>query len=331
MKKLFKIILGVVISLICLFVIIVGGLNLAKYLIYPEYYEIRENVVTNEGLGSGYVPQGLTKFSYDDKDYFITSGYMGNGDPSRLYVIGDKNSAYVNVLDENGELLNSHFGGVQVFANYIFVSADNNIFVLNLDSVMSSLIKEEGDNIAKETIYQVEVVNTVELRVAASFIYINKENGKLYVGEFNNGKEYITNHEEKVNDGNDTYYAYVDVYNSNNIINGHGHVLHTYAIRDKVQGFAISGDEIVLSTSYGLASSYFYVYDIPLEYDDAEDKIYYLDDRYLKREIKAPAMAEGLEYDAETDLYYTLFESACNKYIFGKFFFANKIVSLNIE
>ena len=37
-------------------------------------------------------------------------------------------------------------------------------------------------------------------------------------------------------------------------------------------------------------------------------------------------MAEGLDYlDGEV---ITLTESASNKYIFGKFFFANKIVSL---
>ena len=40
-------------------------------------------------------------------------------------------------------------------------------------------------------------------------------------------------------------------------------------------------------------------------------------------------MSEDLDYyDGKV---ITLFESACDKYIFGKFFFANKIVSLDIN
>jgi broad specificity phosphatase PhoE len=54
--------------------------------------------------------------------------------------------------------------------------------------------------------------------------------------------------------------------------------------------------------------------------------VYYLED--CLRDIKGPAMAEGLDYlDGRV---ITLTESASDKYIFGKLFFANKIVSLEI-
>ena len=46
--------------------------------------------------------------------------------------------------------------------------------------------------------------------------------------------------------------------------------------------------------------------------------------------ITAPAMSEDLDY--ANGKFYTNFESACNKYIFGKFFInSDKIVALDIE
>ena len=44
--------------------------------------------------------------------------------------------------------------------------------------------------------------------------------------------------------------------------------------------------------------------------------------------IKAPAMSEDLSFS--NGKVYTMFESACNKYIFGKLFFTNKIIALEI-
>ena len=47
------------------------------------------------------------------------------------------------------------------------------------------------------------------------------------------------------------------------------------------------------------------------------------------KQIKGPAMAEGLDYYNGKVI--TLTESASNKYIFGKFFFATNIVSLDFN
>ena len=54
----------------------------------------------------------------------------------------------------------------------------------------------------------------------------------------------------------------------------------------------------------------------------------YLLDKCVK-EIKGPAMSEDLDfYDGKV---ITLSESASNKYIFGKFFFATKIIALDLD
>lgn len=54
----------------------------------------------------------------------------------------------------------------------------------------------------------------------------------------------------------------------------------------------------------------------------------YLLEEYTKQ-FSGPAMAEGLDFTNGKVI--TLTESASDKYIFGKFFFANQIVALDIE
>ena len=88
---------------------------------------------------------------------------------------------------------------------------------------------------------------------------------------------------------------------------------------------------IILSTSHGLSSSVYYVY----RRDSATPSgktldgapVYYLDDPV--GQVRGPAMAEGLDYYDGGVI--TLTESASDKYIFGKLFFAFDIVSLDPE
>ena len=96
--------------------------------------------------------------------------------------------------------------------------------------------------------------------------------------------------------------------------------------------------KVILSTSYGLSVSKLYVYDttnlVGEDYDFVGTaksgafafngiKRYYLDSSNLVDTISAPPMAEELVYlDGKI---YIMNESACNKYIFGKFTSGYKI------
>ena len=102
-----------------------------------------------------------------------------------------------------------------------------------------------------------------------------------------------------------------------------GSPIEVYSIRNKVQGFAVSDTgDIYLSTSYGLTSSTYYKY--PATSLTKTDEVFegapvsYLDGEYTT--LTGPAMSEDLDYSNGKLICYT--ESACNKYIFGKFFFA---------
>ena len=162
----------------------------------------------------------------------------------------------------------------------------------------------------------------IEVNNAASFVYT--DDTYLYVGEFHDGGKYtIEGHENETAEG--THYAICSVYALDDL----SAPVKIYSIRNKVQGICFSPDgTVVMSTSYGLADSVYYVYDVNDAVDSGKNMdgapIYYLDQ--LKREVKGPAMSEGLDYRDGKVI--TLTESASNKYLFGKLFGANKVVGL---
>lgn len=317
LKRLTKTFIIILICLVALFVLAFGGLNLLKFEIYKDYYNIKQNVCTNPGLSDGFICQGICAYEGETDDVLddriLVSGYMKNGSASRIYVTDVENNAYyITLKDTVGNEFNGHAGGIAVNGSIAYVADGGYILQVDLNDILNA---ENGDMLLIQK--QTEVNN------AASFIYANDD--YLYVGEFHNGKQYITNHPFETPDGTNhaivSRYSYSDLEHPNAI----------YFIPNKVQGFCVSpkGD-IALSTSYGLASSYYYVYtnddiiDSNLTIDGAP--VYFLTN--CKKAIKGPAMAEGLDYYNERVI--TLTESASNKYIFGKFFFANKIVSLDL-
>lgn len=88
--------------------------------------------------------------------------------------------------------------------------------------------------------------------------------------------------------------------------------------------------KIVLSTSLDICDTIYYVYseaDAIYSGNTLDGvPVYYLYDHV--QQIKVPAMGEDVDYFDGRII--TLTESASNKYIFGKFFNANKIVALNL-
>lgn len=329
MKKVFKIILGIIVGIVAFFIASLLILNGLSFVVYRDYYDVKVDLAINEGLGDGYVPQGVSKVEYDNETYYLTSGYMTGNRPSRIYVISEDDFYYVEVKLNDYDYAYGHFGGIATTDTHVFVSDANQLYILSLKDIFAAKTIKNNHLLASKEKNEVKILKSIYVDVAASYVYIDNNNEYLYVGEFNDNKNYFTYHEELVNSGSESYYAYVDRYSVAELLTTNMNHLTSdfhFAVRNKVQGFAISDDKIVLSTSYGLASSVFFVYDIPTEPD--RENVYFLDDRYLIEEIKAPAMTEALDYDGE--YFITLFESASNKYIFGKFFFTNKIVGLKI-
>lgn len=304
-----KTLLIAIIVIVGIFVLVFGGFNLVKFAIYKDYYKIETDVCENPGLADGFVCQGIA--ASEENGVILVSGYMADDSASRIYVTNTENESYYVSLKKGEEEFTGHVGGIATTGEKVYLASDDTIWIISLAEILAA---KSGDS--------VDVGGGNPVNVQASFVYTDDK--YLYVGEFHGaGKYMLEGHENQTAEG--MHYAICEKYALDDLTKP----LKAYSIRNKVQGICFTPDgKVVMSTSYGLADSIYYVYDESKATDSGKTfagaPLYYLDN--LEKEIKGPAMSEDLDY-YEGEII-TLTESASNKYIFGKFFFANKIVKL---
>ena len=309
MKKLFKV-LGIAIgSLLGLVVLLLALLNLFKFVIYSEYYAIEEEVCTNPGLHDGFVCQGICVSEENGK--ILVSGYMTDDRNSRIYVTDyDSNSYYVE-LTRDGEKYTGHAGGIAVVGDTVYISNASKLFIASLSDILGA---KNGD--------KVDIGSGVPVNSAASFVFADES--YVYVGEYNDPNEkqkpHVYETPSGVNHSIIERYSHDDLENPDKI----------YSIGDYVQGVCFTPDgRIIFSTSHGLTSTEYYVYRESEATDSGNSldgaPVYYLGE--CTEQISGPAMGEDLDWFDGRVL--TLSESASNKYVFGKLFFAFDIVLLD--
>ena len=233
---------------------------------------------------------------------------------SRIYVTNIENEAYYVNLKQGGEDFAGHAGGIATTGGMVYIASEGKVFTFSLDSLLNA---ESGD--------ELDIGEGIEVNNQADFAYT--DDTYLYVGEFHDGEKYnIEGHENETAEG--THYAICSVYALDDLTTP----VKVYSVRNKVQGICFTPDgKVVMSTSYGLADSVYYVYKLENATDSGKTldgaPLYYLDQ--LEAEFNGPAMSEGLDYREGKVI--TMSESASNKYLFGKLFFANKIVELDFD
>lgn len=318
MKKIFiiagKSALFTILGLIALVLLVIIGLNIAKFFIYSEYYSIKTNVCKNPGLNDGFVCQGIAVS--EENGVILVCGYMKNKSNSRIYVTDydSTSSSYYVELTRDGEKYTGHAGGLAITGDTVYIANAKKIYSFPLQNVLSA---NNGDI--------VDIGSGTKVNTNASFVYTDEE--YLYVGEFHDGGKYvIENHENETAEG--THFAICTKYALNDLETP----VAVYTLRNNVQGICFTPEgKVVLSTSYGLTDTVYYIYDLnsvtdsSVTFDGAP--VYYLDN--LEKEIHGPAMGEDLDYYDGKII--TLTESASTKYIFGKLFGATKIVGLDID
>lgn len=312
LKFIGKLIMFVIIGILALILVTIIGLNIAKHFIYSDYFSIKTDICKNPGLNDGFVCQGIAVS--EENNVILVCGYMKDKTNSRIYVTDfDSNSYYVE-LTRGGEKYTGHAGGLAITGDTVYIANAKKIYSFPLSSVLSA---SNGDI--------VDIGSGTKVNTNASFVYTDEE--YLYVGEFHDGGKYvIEDHEHETAEG--THYAICTKYALSDLETP----IAVYTLRNNVQGICFTPNgKVVLSTSYGLTDTIYYVYDLDsaadsgLTFDGAP--VYYLDD--LEKEIHGPAMGEDLDYYDGRIV--TLTESASQKYIFGKFFGATKIVGLKID
>ncbi len=305
-----------------------GSLNTFKYAIYSEYYSIKEDLGVIPGLNEGPTPQGICY--QDEYDTYLFSSYSSNEEPSRVYA-KDENEVREYYLYYEGEAFRGHVGGIATESKYTYITDEGTLKVVKTEDLMST------------TSYDLNIICSIDINNSSDFVFTNGE--YLYVGEFYRYNYEWFGNKVTLKDGDESLaicekYKLEDI---NAIIEGENSEaspIEIYALPNCVQGFAV--DErggIYLSTSYGLGNSHLYYYsesdryladpsDVSLKNSALSDiPVYVLDNPSL--DLKCPPMFEDL--DIVDGKVITLVESASNKYIFGKLFFTQNFISLDVN
>ena len=308
--KFFCVLVGFVLALVLLVLL---GLNLFKFGYYNEYFSLLSKEAKNPGLSENFVPQGITHCD----NLFVTVGYMADDTNSRIYTVDYITGEVKHFpLISDGRSFVGHTGGIQYSNGYFYLANEGN-----------SLYKFTAASVYQKNGTKIEIGLPIKLNSNTSFVF-GKENF-LYVGEFHKNPEYPCTNEISYN--GQTHYAIVEKYDISDL----SKPLAVYSIPELVQGFCVKSDgTIVLSTSWSVNSSKFYIYEpekivkTGTSYNGAD--LYFLTEP--SKTVKAPAMSEDLDIISiqNHEKVITMFESACNKYVFGKFFFANYIASLGL-
>lgn len=331
MKKALKI-AGIVLGgLVALIIVALLVFMLIQPLLYKPYYDKAEKEFPAAGLSDGVVPQG---FAYDaEAKLYLQVGYMADGESaSRIYLADEEgNSRFVELLDTDGNPYLGHTGGIAVSGDRVWMANDGDIEAN--DNCVWAISREE---LLDESITQIALTECFfpESRSACVAVY----DGLLWVGEFYDPEKYPTaeSHHLKTPSGetNPSLICGYTIDHSQPAGIASTIPAKLISVREKLQGFAFNEDgEMALSTSYGLANSHIYFYesvldnepDTSLKISGADVPVWTLDNSRLTADLTVPPMSEELV--AKDGRLYILYESACNKYIFGNFMRGRQVYS----
>ncbi len=320
MKTWVKVVLIILSAIIALFGLTILSLSIAKRIVYSDYMQNKEVACKIPDLSGGYVPQGVCYV--DGKDAYVLSGY--NEDYLALYVVYEDKYVEIISVEENGERTESHGGGVAVAGEYLYIANSSSVLVYELDEILAAA---DGD--------EVTVADEINIAAKASCVYTDDTH--IYFAEFYDGNTYKTDESHAyTTPAGDEHHALVVAYE----LEAFGEFdnenpAYFISVTDKVQGFVKYGDTYIVSTSWGLSSSHLKFYDgvkdsgKTMTVNEKEVPLYYLDSTSMTNDVLMPAFSEDL--DVVDGRVIVSFESACNKYVVGKFFFANKVISYPID
>ena len=136
--KLFGKILAIALAVVLgLAVLVIGGLNVAKFAIYSDYYAIKTDICINPGLSDGFVCQGICALEETGK--ILVSGYMKDGvSASRIYVTDEENNSYYVSVLVNGEDYVGHGSGIAYYGDNAYLVSEGKIHVIALNDIFNA-------------------------------------------------------------------------------------------------------------------------------------------------------------------------------------------------
>lgn len=313
-----KVLLYTLVTLVILLALLYIGVTA----VYFSFFNETKGEFIIPGLTTPFVPQG---FDYvQEQDCYLMSGYMSDKSASRVYVrFGNGDTHDVELLNADGTAYTRHSGGVTHNGEFVYVAGKNGVEVFRLSDFLN------GN----------QAVNIGRIPAEYDIAFCTFYNGYLFAGDFYYPEDYETPENHRITTpAGDANTAVISVYKADESCEFGIDPTPVAAIstRGKVQGICFTSDsEIVLSTSYSVYSSNLYFYDIDTERQgsmtlmDTEVPLYYLDSANLTETVTMPPMSEELV--CKDGRIYIMFESACNKYIFGKFIRGYQVYSYPLE
>lgn len=342
-QKALKITLTTLGILLGIIILVLGVVRLGERIIFSDFYEYADKEFKMPGTADGLVQQGFTYLQ--DKEIFLVAGYMSNGDASMVYVLNKDGEITnkVSLKNTDGSDYTGHTGGIEVYKNCVYITEgtkdkdyDGGLDVFPLDQILNDT----------------EAVCTDRVKTYNNPAYIKIYKGYMLVGEYYRELDYETLDSHRIiTPSGDSNTALITVFKIDDANTENCYLSNTpvagISTTGAVQGLEIVNDEkIVLSTSWGLSKSQLHVYDMDKidttnreatlvlgpddnsALDDVSIKVYHLDKTSFDETVIAPPMAEEMVC-LDNELY-ILNESACNKYIFGKFMSGNYIYAYDV-
>ncbi len=324
------------------------GFRLYDYAGAFEFYNNSDKVFKTPGVAdSNFVPQGMT-YDEESKTFFFT-GYMGKpilgelGDDvaSRVYVRDAEGKVtYTRLLNADGTPYTDHTGGIEYFGDFVYVTGEDS-HGLDVFSAADILAGKE----------ETRMLGTVKTYNSPAHTYTFDYEGERYIlaGSYHKDETvYLTPEHERIttpNGDENTSVMTVFKLSESAEFGIEPAPVAIISARHMIQGICMTPDgQLVVSSSWGLATSNLFFYDMQkmqhvedyryegtITYGDLEDEnaeryekdfgftvdLYYLDDSCLVDTVVAPPMSEELVcLDGRIIVFC---ESACNKYLFGKF------------
>lgn len=334
--------------LISILLVAVLGFKLYDYIQAADFYNNSESVFATPGVvDSNFVPQGMT---YDtESGTFLFTGYMGkpilgelgNDVAARVYVRdAEGNVTFTKLLNADGTPYIDHTGGIEIFGDYVYITGEDS-HGLDVFSAADILAGKEDTR----------MLGTVLTYNSPAHVYAYEYNGQKYIMAGSYHKDdtvYETPEHERMETPSGDYNTSIMTVFKLDESEELGIIPEPVALisaREMIQGICITPDrQMVISSSWGLATSNLFFYDLDkvqskiiekiefkITYGDLENPdenadvvtypfenipCYYIDSSCLVDTVVAPPMSEELVcLDGKIIVFC---ESACNKYLFGK-------------
>lgn len=304
-----KILRNTCIGILSFLLVVLVVLNAGVTFKYWDFFGNSKGDFIIPGLTSAYVPQG---FDYiEETDTYLMCGYMADGSSSRIYIrFGDGTTRFASLYYADGTVYDKHAGGICHNGDYVYLAGDDGVDVFSMEQVLMGV--------------DASMLGTIP--TGHDMAYCSFYDGYLLAGNFYYPEHYETPETHRITTpAGDRNTALMTVFRADPEAEFGIDPAPVAAISTpgKVQGMCFTSDEeIVLSISWSLTNSNLLFYGVDTERVGSvqvlggEVPLYYLDSENLKDTVVLPPMSEELVCKDGRVL--VMFESACNKYIFGK-------------